>query len=370
VAPYFDETLVTRETAPPDFGPSKRYRRDVSVMVPVTSTAPAVAREPLDPLLRSLGLLAPAFRALAVGSAGEDWHTMSPAQQRALIADVGVPAFRASLELGEGVTLSFPAMAGRPPVDPREAPYFRNAEGKRGIVWGSPTVVDNESILAATAPVYDDRGVFRGVARLEVSLARLLARPKATELEYVQSRLLVGRNGKLMAEDNTAEGRAPLAPEVVAAIAAGKSGSLAADVNGRHYQYSYYPLASLDWYYVAASEVGHMLASKEPMVTSDPSNVVHPSSPAPSPKLVVGSAPARATSSALPVEVDAGAPADAGSNGGDPHTPGPAGDARDAGVPLQGRLGLGPLPKPSLVPRREPPNPFEKWKVYERKKTP
>ena len=73
-----------------------------------------------------------------------------------------------------------------------------------------------------------------------------------------------------MAEDNTAEGRAPLAPEVVAAIAAGKSGSLAADVNGRRYQYSYYPLTSLDWYYVASSEVGHMLASKEPIVTSDP----------------------------------------------------------------------------------------------------
>ena len=110
----------------------------MSVLAPVISTAPGVAREPLDALVRSLGLLAPAFRALAIGSAGEDWHTMSPASQRALIADVGVPVFRTSLELDEGVTLSFPAMAGRPPADPREAPYFKNAKVNRGLCGARP----------------------------------------------------------------------------------------------------------------------------------------------------------------------------------------------------------------------------------------
>ena len=39
----------------------------------------------------------------------------------------------------------------------------------------------------------------------------------------------------------------PLAPEVAAAIAAGKSGSLVATVDGHRYRYAFHPLSSLDW---------------------------------------------------------------------------------------------------------------------------
>ena len=72
----------------------------------------------------------------------------------------------------------------------------------------------------------------------------------------MQSRSLVGRDGKIVAEDNKAGRQVPLAPEVAAAIAAGKSGSLVAEVNGRRYRYAYHPLSSLDWYYVAAARGG------------------------------------------------------------------------------------------------------------------
>ena len=187
-APYFEESFGARETAPPDFGPSPRYGRDVSVLAPLTSVAPDSARAPLEPLLRSLALLGPAFRALLLGSSGADWRVLPPPAQRALIVVVGVPAFRASLGLREGVTLSFPGMAGHPPDNPRESAYFKLAEGKAGVVWGTPTTVDGESILPASAALHDERGAFRGVALLEVSLSRLLARPTIAELDYVQSR--------------------------------------------------------------------------------------------------------------------------------------------------------------------------------------
>src|SRR5262249_36117237 len=125
VGPSFEESFAAKETAPPDLGPSKRYGRDVSVLAPLTSLAPGTAREPLEPLLRSLGLLGPAFRVLFLESSDEKtahtFRSMSPATQRALIADVGVPAFRASLALREGVTLSFPGMAGPPAGDPSAA---------------------------------------------------------------------------------------------------------------------------------------------------------------------------------------------------------------------------------------------------------
>jgi serine/threonine-protein kinase len=369
VAPYFEESFAARETAPPDFGPSKRYGLDVSVLAPLTSVAPGVAREPLAPLLRSLGLLGPAFRALLLASSGADWRAMPLPAQRALLADVGVSAFRASLGLREGATLSFPGMASGPPVDPREAAYFKLAAGKAGVVWGTPTTVNGESILPASAALHDERGAFRGVALLEVSVSRLLARPTATDLDYVQSRSLVGRDGKLMAEDNKGGAAVPLAPEVAAAIAEGKSGSLVAVVNGRRYRYTYHPLSSLDWYYVAAGEVERMEESKEKIVTSDPRKVGRAPAPPPPPKSVAASpAPApSAAPAAPPAEADAGQEAPGDGGAADAPTAPDAGLAtRRSGVP-------GPLPRAATAPSGEaapPPNPFDKWKVYERKKKP
>jgi len=350
VAPYFDESFGAKETAPPDFGPSKRYRHDVSVVAAVTSLAPGVTREPLEGLTRSLALLGPAFRAVMLGSSGVAWRALPLAEQRALIADAGVPVYRASIALREGVTLAFPGAAGRP----RAAPDFKLSEGKSGIVWGTRTVVDAEPILPATAPLYDERGAFRGVVILEVSLTRLLSQPQ--ELGYVQSRSLVARDGTLMAEDNKDGGGVPLAPEVLAAIAAGKSGTLVANVNGRRYRYGFHPLATLDWYYVAAGEEEGLLASNEKTDTSDPRKAVATPPKGPSPKPIASSLPA--ASAAAPAEAsDAGAGVDAG-------------EASDGGtLPRK----LGPMPRSSAAAGGEaplPPNPFDKWKVYDRKKKP
>ena len=349
-APYFDESFGAKETAPPDFGPSKRYGRDVSVLAAVTSLAPGVASGPLEGLTRSLALLGPAFRAVMLGSSGVAWRAVPLAEQRALIADAGVPAYRASIALREGVTLTFPGGAGRQ----RAAPDFKLSEGKSGVVWGTRTVVDEEPILPATAPLYDERGAFRGVALLEVSLTRLLSQPQ--ELGYVQSRSLVARDGAVMAEDTKGGGGVPLAPEVLAAIASGKSGTLVAEVNGRRYRYGFHPLATLDWYYVAAGEEERLLASNEKAETSDPRKPTQPRPKGPSPKPVASSPPA--PSAAAPAEAsDAGAGVDAGEA--------PDGDT----LPRK----LGPLPKSSATASGEtpmPPNPFDKWKVYDRKKKP
>lgn len=350
VAPYFDASFGAKETAPPDFGPSRRYGRDVSVVAASTTLAPGVASEPIEGLTRSLALLGPAFRAVLLGSSGAAWRALPLAEQRALIADAGVPAYRASITLREGVTLAFPGGVGRP----RAAPDFKLAEGKSGIVWGTRTAVEEEPILPATAPLYDERGAFRGVALLEVSLTRLLSQPQ--ELGYVQSRSLIARDGTVMAEDNKDGGGVPLAPEVLAAIAAGKSGTLVAEVNGRRYRYGFHPLAMLDAYYVAAGEEERLLASNEKADTSDPRKATQPPSKGPSPKPNASSPPA--ASAAAPAEAsDAGADVDAG-------------EAPDGG-PLPRKLS--PLPKSSAATGGEapmPPNPFDKWKVYDRKKKP
>ncbi len=360
-SPLFEESFAAKPSAPPDFGPSTRYGRDVSVLAPVTSLGPGVAREPQAPLLRSLASLGPAFRALLLGSSGTEWRGLSAPAQRALIADVGVPAFRASIGLREGISLSFPGMAGPPPGDPRESAAYKLAEGKAGVVWGTPRAADGETLLPASAALHDELGAFRGVALLEVSLSRLLSKPTDAELDYVQSRSLVGRDGQVVAEDSKAGGQVPLAPEVAAAIAAGKSGSLVANVNGRPYRYAYHPLSSVDWYYVAVGEERRMLDSKEKIVTSDPRKVIAAPARPPPPKSAVASPPV--TGPAAPLR--------RGGRRG-PATPEGRRTARPAGLDAGRKLG-GPLSKPSTAPSADaplPPNPFDKWKVYERKKKP
>jgi serine/threonine-protein kinase len=367
VAPTFDESFARREGAPADLGPSRRYHRDVSVLAPVTSLVPGTSRDANEALLRSLGLVGPAMRACLLRSSGLAFRALSGAEQRVLIADAGVPAYRASIVLREGITLSFPGMAGRSPegsLDPREAPDFKGAEAQRGVVWGSPTVVDGEPILPASAPLHDERGAFRGVARLEISLGKLLDRPPTDDVGEVLSRSLVRRDGTIMAEDSKHGAKVPLAREVAAAIAAGKSGTLVADVDGHRYRYGFYPLSSLDWYYVSAVEEGPVPAGKEQVGTSEPPKIEAPAKGT-SPRPVAPPPPAT-----TPV-VDAGegvgpdAAIDAG-EGVD------AGEPIDAGTPrLTGKLP--PRPTPSGAPSADaplPPNPFDKWKVYDRRKKP
>jgi hypothetical protein len=153
----------------------------------------------------------------------------------------------------------------------------------------------------------------------------------------------------VISEDSKSGKPAPLAPELLAAIAQGKSGTIVAEIDGQAWQYAYYPLSTLDWYYVAAGKVGTMMDSKsEPVVTTDPRK--------PGKKTSGGlpTATARPSVAAVPRPPpdpkDAGAPADAG--------------VADAGVD-GGREKK--AKQPASYDRYQPPNPFEKWKVYDKK---
>jgi hypothetical protein len=211
------------------------------------------------------------------------------------------------------------------------------------------------------------------VATLEVSLDRLLERPGTTKLDYVQSELLVARDGKIIAEQNTSAGRAPLSPEMLEAISLGKSGTIEYEQDGRRWMASYYPLATLDWYYVSVAEHGQMMKSEQKAPPSDPRKVITGGSarapiapPAASP---LAPAAPQVTASAAE-EPDAG-PDDAG--------------APDAGLPPWARMTAVPRASTSAPPAAaEPPppppptasasaipkNPFDKWEHYQRKKEP
>jgi serine/threonine-protein kinase len=369
---YADAFAPGAAGAPTDLAPSIRYGKPVSVLTPVASVAPGVSPSTVEAELKSLGWLAPAFRALLIGSNGDDAHKLSAAEQRAAIADVGVPGFRAVVALKDGASLSFPGLASGAATDDREAPFYKLAEATTHAAWGPVTTTGKQASLPLSAALYDETGAFRGVALLEVSLDRLLARPGVAKIDYVQSRYLVDRKGKTVAEDSRQGGAAPIAQEVIDAIGRGESGTHEYTVGGHAWQYAYYPLAALDLYYVAAGDARQMIESTEKVETSDPRKVIAVAAKTktkPKPAPAAAPAPtATATASAAPEEEDAGVDAgepDAGRpDAGVVRLPGPMPTAR----PTATAAPAATPPAPSEAPA--PPNPFEKWQVYKKPGSP
>ncbi len=372
-APFFDDQLrqkgagpaIAGDTpAPPaDFGPSARYGHDVSVLASVVSLSPGVAREPLEPEIHALGALSSPFRQLLIESGGGQAQKMSPAAQREAIAGAGVPALRAVAAFSDGVTLTFPAAAGQPAADFREDPMYKLMGDKPGVSWGAPVVRDAQVVLPVGAALYAEQG-FRGVAVLEVSLDRLLGQPGTSKLDYVQSKRLVSRTGKVMAEDNGAAGRAPLPPQVLDAMAHGRSGSVETTSGGHKWLTTYYPLASLDWYYVAVADAGKMLTSQVKVVNSDPRKVIAAAATG------LRKPAARATVAPTREVPDAGDDAgddaglDAGDDAGD--DAGLDGGGDDAGLDAARAPDAGgPLRKPGPMPQRSP---FDTWGEYDKGK--
>lgn len=350
--PYFAENLGQKGTGPSDFGASERYHKDVTILGPVVALSSGVSRESVDPFVRSLGVLSPAFVELMLDTASGDSRKMTAAEQRELIAGQGVPALYAIVALREGVTLTFPGGVGMPAIEGVPS------EGQAGVHWETPVKRGSEVLLPALANLYDDKNVFRGVASLEVSLDRLLAQPGAAKLDYVQSKMLVSRAGEVIAEESGPGGRAPLSPEVKKAIAAGKSGSVEFEEGGRRWISTYYPLSSIDWYYVGTASVRTMMASESKVATSDPRAVASANNARGQsrvPRGAAAAAPAPATSVAIEAP-DAGVDAgdDAGADAGD-----------DAAAPPSKKR---PAEKPNSKRPEPERNPFEKWKEYDKGK--
>ncbi|HVY45402.1 MAG TPA: protein kinase, partial [Minicystis sp.] len=242
---YFEGAFEGKAAAPADLGPSARYGKPISALVPVVFGAASAS----DDLVRSLGWLSPAFSRLFIESGGGDPYKMAPAERHAAIAAGSVPAVRAVVALQGGVTLSYPGMASSPPDAARVAAALQGVFGSRGVHWGEPVTGPSGTLLPATAALYDDGGAFRGVVLFEVSLDGLLAKPGAERLAFVQSKYLVGRDGKVIAEDSPTGKHAPIPPEILAAVARGESGTREQTVGGRAYPYAFYPLASFGSYY-------------------------------------------------------------------------------------------------------------------------
>lgn len=301
----------------------------------------------------ALQSLNPALQRAMVDSLDDDARKLALAAQREVLAKTGAPVTRIGFALEDGLTTSYPGMAGlSAATDGRADPLVQQAKLEGGVVWGPPSATDDgKMLLSCATTIQAPDGRLLGVVRLEVDVGRSVTSALSAGRDPIETSLLVDRTGKVLAQnalDPTQKEPDQLAnDEVRAAIARGEAGYVATKRNGRDVVVTYQPLTSMDWYLVTVADVNKLEEVKEPAGTR-PGSVPAPS--ALGPRRSRGPAP----SAALPV----------------PPQPRPA-PTVSAAASASAAPSAAPsvsAPRPGQKPVKSPPNPFEPWPVYQPKK--
>ncbi len=127
--------------------------------------------------LRRLSLLRDPLKRLMLQSHSEGAVGVSLAKEVEILLDHGAPLAWARVALTDGANLSYPGHQGLPPgYDAREEPWYRLATTDRGPQWGNPQLDrgDLGLMLPCSMGIYDNGGVFLGVAGVEITLDDLI----------------------------------------------------------------------------------------------------------------------------------------------------------------------------------------------------
>jgi eukaryotic-like serine/threonine-protein kinase len=327
------------------------YGKPISFDAMVAARAASSDARDLAVSYGALQSLDPALQRTMVDSLDDDSRKLGLAAQREVLAKTGAPVTRIGFALENGLTTSYPGMAGLPAAtDGRADPLVQQAKLEGGVVWGPPSATsDGKMLLSCATTIQAPDGRLLGVVRLEVDVGRSVTSALSGGRDAISTSLLVDRTGKVLAQSSTDPSQKEpdeLAnAEVRAAIERGEAGYVATKRNGRDVVVTYQPLTSMDWYLVTVADVNKLEEVKEPAGTRPGSvpapsaaaqrksrgPVPAPTSPAPQPPRLGPTSAATASASAAPSVAPSVAPARTGR-----------------------------LPK-------APPNPFEPWPVYQPK---
>ncbi|MBW2530454.1 MAG: protein kinase [Deltaproteobacteria bacterium] len=237
---YFVESFGSEGAGPDDLAPSAVYQRRISLKAPALWVAAGVEREHTLAELQQLRRLHPVYGRAMIDSRYDDGYQASAARARRIIADEGTPIRRVTITLASGAGLIYPGMEGLPAADLRQRPSYRIARDAPGLHWGEPRRAGSAETLRlpCSTALRDRAGLFRGVATIEVVLARDgIGLLPPTAAPRIGAALLVRPDGavvlveraagsELAEVDALASGKTPILPwpQVRAAIAESTAG--------------------------------------------------------------------------------------------------------------------------------------------------
>ncbi len=289
---YPSNAFDTAGQGPPDLAPASFYGTPISTDYPVLALAPNVDPEAVAGDLRSLAHLRDALEEAMLATGDIDPRTVGDrAEVRRLIAIQGMPALRVFVTLKNGAHISYPGTGGYPEdYDGTKRPKYTLSAGKNGIFWGNAFVdrYGQGLIMNCSTSVYDGNGAFLGVTGLEMTfhwiIANLLSLPDAPA---VRASYLVDKTGRIVVrsddpeqkqiragrQSSSADGAGHLDnqpvdlqelpyPAARAAMTRDEAGHLVASMASgeRALLIAYYPIETLDWYYVVVADEGALLS--------------------------------------------------------------------------------------------------------------
>ncbi len=265
---------------PADLSYSSHYGKMLSLEQPDVLLAPGAEAQQFTPLLSRLQHLRQDFRQLflttrspssAEPRASQSVQISQVSQDEQQVLKTGSAVSWAYLALKEGVQLSYPGKTGYPlDYDPRRQSWYRLAAGTQGMQWGSPHIdVQGQGlVLSCTTALYDQNNQFRGVAGLDLTFDYMIKNWMAIEnLPFIEETYLLNYKGEVIirsSDRNKKQGlrfgenrleavldTPPFAQQqVLQNIQKQKLGYLEYQENSRNLLLVYYPIKSINWYYV------------------------------------------------------------------------------------------------------------------------
>lgn len=265
------------DSAPPETQFSPYYRQLVSLAVANVQLAPEVDELAVAAKIQALNPMIDDLLPLMAAADPES----PPRSREVLVQQVltaGLPVAWLYVGLAEGVLIGYPGSGFiADDYDPRQRPWYRNAENAAGVVWSVPYVDASglDVVMSASRALRDSHGQLLGVASLDLTFTAIIAVLAAeTGGSPVLRRYLVDRDARVMLQSEVTSAQVAQArqnfstltfdpfpyPQLAAHLTQAAGGQFEAGPDHQRRLIAYAPVASMGWYLVEEIDLPAFLA--------------------------------------------------------------------------------------------------------------
>jgi len=258
----------------PDQRYSKHYGNPISLGYSNFTIGEGLTEAEVATPIRQLNQLSFYLRRMLIDSYTDGDTLLSKQEADRLIREQGVPLMFASAVSKQGVIIFYPGIGyNTPGYDPRERPFYKLVENKRGLRCGNPYLDRlTGALLPCSVPLYDPEDNFIGAATFDMQFNYIIQNFMTLPITAVRKTYLLDEQGRIVLRSSDQREVKdtkkihtgfelppfPFAP-MVKKIQAGESGYLFNRDQSTLYVFD--RLNALGWYFVVEANAPALLAS-------------------------------------------------------------------------------------------------------------
>jgi serine/threonine-protein kinase len=271
------ETFRHPENEPAGTQFSPYYQQRINLVTANCSLAPGVDAAAVANKIRDLAPMVGDLLPL-MAAADPDYTPRPPEVLAQRVLSTGLPVAWMYVGLAEGVLIGYPGSGTLPKdYDPRQRPWYSNAEHAPGVVWSAPYIDASglDLVMSASRSLRDRNGGLLGVASLDMTFAAILALLSADTHELpVLHRYLVDQEARVMVQSDVKserleEARKDLAelrfdpfpyPQLATHLRRQEGGQFEVGTGRGRRLIAYAPVSSMGWYLVEEIDLPAFIA--------------------------------------------------------------------------------------------------------------